>query len=343
MTNKSSWTFRFKRSHAKEFGNLGRVQAFQASSPLKGPDRWMLGLLGVERSNRVEKPDNIQRVARTLSILVISRGSLAIWKMYSNASRLVLKNKRCHKMPWSDLHLQFLLPKKEPSWVWSRHAWFCGAVLSSQFAAEFHTRSVRHVPSAHTYAHTHTHQRDTHLRDLTQIDASGLTCPFSKRWCELTWTSHERSKCFIFFLIRFDRLSTDSCFCALTTSVCVIFILCARWASVDAPQMIALYGTRLSALGEGHSFVHLSTLSSLNWLYRQLCHFTWFPPFLSDNCCCCLLQIQQETHIWVIISWVNLNDHFFQAALSTFHKAQSELWPQMCWHIASGKRRKMEE
>ena len=195
----------------------------------------------------------------------------------------------------------------------------------------------------HICTHTHTHQRDTHLRDLTQIDASGLTCPFSKRWCELTWTSHERSKCFIFFLIRFDRLSTDSCFCALTTSVCVIFILCARWASVDAPQMIALYGTRLSALGEGHSFVHLSTLSSLNWLYRQLCHFTWFPPFLSDNCCCCLLQIQQETHIWVIISWVNLNDHFFQAALSTFHKAQSELWPQMCWHIASGKRQKMEE
>ena len=174
MANKSSWTFRFKRSHAKEFGNLGRVQAFQASLLLKGPDRWMLGLLGVERSNRVEKPDNIQRVARTLSILVISRGSLAIRKMYSNASRLVLKNKRCHKMPWSDLHLQFLLSKKEPSWVWSRHAWFCGAILSSQFAAEFHTRSVRHVPSAHTYAHTHTHTSVTHIfvtwRKLTPQD-----------------------------------------------------------------------------------------------------------------------------------------------------------------------------
>lgn len=46
MANKSSRTFCFKRSHAKEFGNLGRVQSFQAclaaSSPPEGPDRWIM-------------------------------------------------------------------------------------------------------------------------------------------------------------------------------------------------------------------------------------------------------------------------------------------------------------
>ena len=56
----------------------------------------------------------------------------------------------------ADLHLNFILLEKKPSWIWSCHARFRGAALSSQFAAKFHSCSVRHVPSARTYAQTHT-------------------------------------------------------------------------------------------------------------------------------------------------------------------------------------------